>query len=82
MQRRQFLTGLGVGAVAALPVAALAEGPQIKWRLASSFPKSLDTIFGAAETVAKRVAVATGGRFQIQCFAAGELGRLPVCWMQ
>ena len=47
--------------------------PSIKWRLASSFPKSLDTIFGAAELIAKRVAELTDGKFQIRVFAAGEI---------
>lgn len=47
--------------------------PEIKWRLASSFPKSLDTIFGGAELIARRVAAATNNRFQIQVFAGGEL---------
>ena len=77
MQRRKFISQAGAvlaGAGAtALPAAALADGPQITWRLASSFPKSLDTIYGAAETVSKLVAAATGGRFHIQIFAAGEL---------
>ena len=77
MQRRKFLSGLGAsfgaGAAIALPSIAIADGPEIKWRLASSFPKSVDTLYGAAETVARRVAAATGGKFQIQCFAAGEL---------
>ncbi|GAA5177647.1 TRAP transporter substrate-binding protein [Niveibacterium umoris] len=75
MERRKFLksasAGLAVGA-AAMPAMA-ADAPTIKWRLASSFPKSLDTIYGAAETMAKRVAEATGGKFQIQVFAAGEI---------
>ncbi|HQR04231.1 MAG: TRAP transporter substrate-binding protein [Proteobacteria bacterium] len=73
MQRRKFLAGAGALSAAALPVAARADGPLIRWRLASSFPKSLDTIFDAANTVAQHVAAATGGRFQIQVFAAGEL---------
>ena len=47
--------------------------PPIKWRCASSFPKSLDTIFGAAETAAKVVSDVTGGKFQIQVFASGEI---------
>src|SRR3546814_6257797 len=47
--------------------------PELKWRLTSSFPKSLDTIFGAADTFAKYVAEATDNKFQIQTFAAGEL---------
>ena len=45
----------------------------IRWRLASSFPKSLDTIFGAAEVFAKQVSAMSGGKFQISTHAAGEL---------
>ncbi|HYE52190.1 MAG TPA: TRAP transporter substrate-binding protein [Azospirillaceae bacterium] len=77
MKRRQFLSGAGVGAVAAasaLPAPAVAQaGPEIKWRLASSFPKSLDTIYGAAEIISKRVAEITDNRFQIRVFAGGEI---------
>ena len=77
MKRRKFIAGTGAGmagilAAQSAPVFAQG-GPEIKWRLASSFPKSLDTIYGAAETMAKRVAAATNNRFQIQVFAAGEL---------
>jgi TRAP-type mannitol/chloroaromatic compound transport system substrate-binding protein len=49
------------------------HSPEIKWRLTSSFPKSLDTIFGASEVFAKAVAEATDNKFQIQVFAAGEI---------
>ena len=47
--------------------------PELKWRLASSFPKSLDTIYGAGEDFAKRVAAITDNKFQIRVFAAGEI---------
>jgi TRAP-type mannitol/chloroaromatic compound transport system substrate-binding protein len=47
--------------------------PTIKWRLASSFPKSLDTIYGAAEVLAKRIAELTDGKFEIRVFAGGEI---------
>ncbi len=75
MQRRSFLKKAGAGlAVGAVAMPAIAQNaPTIKWRLASSFPKSLDTIFGGAELVAKRVSDATGGKFQIQVFAGGEI---------
>jgi len=75
MKRRLFLKSAALG-LAAAPVAAPAiaqSQPELKWRMTSSFPKSLDTIFGASETFAKYVAEATDGKFQIQVFAAGEL---------
>jgi len=60
-----------VGAVAA---PALAQTmPTVNWRLASSFPKSLDTIFGAADVFTKRVSALTNGKFNIRSFAGGEI---------
>jgi TRAP-type mannitol/chloroaromatic compound transport system substrate-binding protein len=47
--------------------------PPVRWRMATSWPPSLDTIFGGAETIAERVAELSEGRFRIQPFAAGEL---------
>ncbi|MGE0117233.1 MAG: TRAP transporter substrate-binding protein [Dongiaceae bacterium] len=76
MKRRLFLKSAALGMAAATPIAAPAIAqsmPELKWRLTSSFPKSLDTIYGTAETFAKYVADATDGKFQIQAFAAGEL---------
>jgi TRAP-type mannitol/chloroaromatic compound transport system substrate-binding protein len=77
MKRRKFINtaGAGMAGILAAGVApAFAQAaPEIKWRLASSFPKSLDTIYGAADVVAKRVAACTNNRFQIQVFAAGEI---------
>lgn len=77
MERRRFLKVAGIGTsatVSALAAPAVAQTmPEIKWRCASSFPKSLDTIFGAAEIVARRVASLTDDKFQIRVFAAGEL---------
>ncbi|CAA7626341.1 TRAP transporter substrate-binding protein [Magnetospirillum sp. SS-4] len=75
MQRRKFLTTAAVGAAATTIAApAIAQTmPEVKWRLASSFPKSLDTIYGGAEVMAKRVAEATDGKFQIRVFAGGEI---------
>jgi TRAP-type mannitol/chloroaromatic compound transport system substrate-binding protein len=60
----------------ASPVAAPAiaqSAPEIRWRLTSSFPKSLDTLHGAAEVFARAVADMTDNRFQIQIFAPGEI---------
>jgi TRAP-type mannitol/chloroaromatic compound transport system substrate-binding protein len=76
MKRRQFLkTGLAGAAVATTVAApALANTtPSLKWRITSGFPKSLDTIYGASETIAKYVREATDGKFEIQAFGAGEV---------
>ena len=76
MNRRNIIqTGGLTAAAAALATPALAQtaNPEIKWRLTSSFPKSLDTIYGAAEFFSKRVAALTQDRFQIRVFAAGEI---------
>jgi TRAP-type mannitol/chloroaromatic compound transport system substrate-binding protein len=75
MERRSFLKKAAVGAsVGAVAAPALAQSqPTINWRLASSFPKNLDTIFGASEVFTKRVSQLTGGKFTIRAFAAGEI---------
>jgi len=75
MERRSFLKKAAVGASAgAIAAPALAQSlPTINWRLASSFPKSLDTIYGGAETFSKRVTELTGGKFNIRVFAGGEI---------
>ena len=79
MERRKFLKSAGAGLAAGaamMPTLSKAQAaalPEVKWRLASSFAKSLDTIYGASENMAKRVAAATGGKFQIQVFAGGEI---------
>ena len=75
MERRSFLKKAGVGlAAGAVAAPALAQtAPTIKWRMASSFPKSLDTLHGSAEFLVKRIAEMSGGKFQIQLFAAGEI---------
>ena len=84
MKRRAFFkqaaAGLAAGAVAA-PALAQSQ-PTVSWRVASSFPKSLDTIFGGADIIAKRVAAATGGKFTIKVFAAGDVrrGQSLVVW--
>jgi TRAP-type mannitol/chloroaromatic compound transport system substrate-binding protein len=74
MERRSFVRGAGLAGVLAAGVApAVHAQAAIRWRLASSFPKSLDTLYGAAEVFAKKVGEMSGGKFQISVHAGGEL---------
>ena len=75
MERRSFVRGAGLaGVLAAGTAPALVQAQaNIRWRVASSFPKSLDTIFGGAEVFAKKVGELSGGKFQITVHAGGEL---------
>ena len=75
MERRSFLKHTAAGASAAtLAAPAVAQNlPAVSWRLASSFPKTLDAIFGACDKFSKRVAELTNGKFVIRNFAAGEI---------
>lgn len=75
MQRRSFLKKAAAGAAAgtlAAPAIVRAQ-PKIQWRLAASWPKSLDTLFGGVERLVSRVEEMTDGNFRIRAFAAGEL---------
>jgi TRAP-type mannitol/chloroaromatic compound transport system substrate-binding protein len=75
MQRRKFLTNAGIAGILAAGVApaAIAQQANIRWRLASSFPKALDTIFGGAEEFARQVKEMSGGKFIISVHPGGEL---------
>jgi TRAP-type mannitol/chloroaromatic compound transport system substrate-binding protein len=88
MKRREFIAA-GAAGLAATPALAQAPAatpaapavvsgsPEIRWRLTSGFPKSLDTIYGAAELFTRYVSEGTDGKFQIQPFAAGEIVGTP-----
>ena len=80
MKRRNFLKVAAGGGAAAATLAAPAiaqSNPKLQWRLTSGFPRSLDTIFGAAEVFAEHVKAMTDGNFEIQVFPAGEIVPTP-----
>ena len=79
MERRKFVQGAGLaGVLAAGTAPAIVHAQaQVRWRLTSAFPKSLDTIYGAAEVFAARVKDMTGGKFEISVHAAGEIVPTP-----
>jgi TRAP-type mannitol/chloroaromatic compound transport system substrate-binding protein len=75
MDRRSVIKNAGIAGVLAAGAAPVvhAQATALRWRLASSFPKALDTIYGAAETFAKKVGEMSGGKFTITVHAGGEL---------
>ena len=86
MQRRQLLrtsgqalaAAAGAGALSACTIRRAENGrssglPQVRWRMATSWPVSLDTIYGGAETICEQVKAMSGGEFTIEPFAAGEI---------
>ena len=84
MKRRKILSYVGVGTATATTLVACTSAqdngvatdsslPNVRWRMVTSWPKSLDTIFGGAQTVCDRVKTMTGGKFTIEPYAAGEI---------
>src|SRR6266478_330820 len=80
MKRRKFLTNAGVGAASAAAATSIVAAPaiaqsmpEVKWRLTSSFPKSLDTLYGGSELFAKMIGEMSDNKFQVRVFAAGEI---------
>lgn len=73
MNRRDIVKATGLGAAAMAAPAFAQSTPVVKWRMPTSWPKSLDTIYGGAELMCKLVAEATDNKFQIQPFASGEI---------
>ena len=74
MDRRSLIKKAGIaGVLAAGAAPAVHAQTAVRWRLASSFPRSLDTIYGAADVFAKAVKDMSGGKFEISVHAAGEL---------
>lgn len=74
MDRRSLIKQAGIAGVLAAGVApAVHAQAAVRWRLSSSFPKALDTIYGAAEVFAKHVKAMSGGKFEISTHAGGEI---------
>jgi len=74
MDRRSLIKNAGIAGVLACGIApAVHAQAAVRWRMASSFPKSLDTIFGSAEMFSKTVRALSGGKFEVSLHAAGEL---------
>ena len=85
MKRRDFLKKAGLGGAASAAIACsssvpsasgsapAAKGKKVRWRLASSFPRALDTIFGCAEVFSERLKAMTDGQFEVRVHPAGEL---------
>ncbi len=74
MDRRSLIKNAGIAGVLAAGVApAVHAQAAVRWRLASSFPKSLDTIYGSADVFAAAVKSMSGGKFEVTVHAAGEL---------
>jgi TRAP-type mannitol/chloroaromatic compound transport system substrate-binding protein len=74
VNRRRFLQATAAGATAGIATPAIAQTtPAVEWRLVSSFPKSLDTIYGAGETFAKALLEMSDGNFRVRVFAPTEI---------
>ncbi|NNF06493.1 MAG: twin-arginine translocation signal domain-containing protein, partial [Candidatus Eisenbacteria bacterium] len=88
MDRREFLKNSAIAATVGAttgPLVACSQNneqgdspnvvtqPNVQWRLASSFPRGLDTIYGAAEVLSERVEAMSGGKFKIRVYPAGEM---------
>ena len=72
--RRQFApAAASLAALAASPAFGQQTNENVKWRLTSSFPKSLDTLYGAAQTICRVTGEMTDGKFALQPFGAGEI---------
>ena len=74
MDRRSLIKNAGIaGVLAAGAAPAVHAQPVVRWRLASSFPRSLDIVYGCSELFAKMVKSMSGGKFEISIYSPGEL---------
>lgn len=74
MDRRSLIKNAGIAGVLTTGIApAVHAQAAVRWRLASSFPKSLPTIFGSAEKFSETVKALSGGKFEVSVHAAGDI---------
>ncbi len=74
MKRRQFLRAAGLAAGAGIAAPALAQASSgVKWKLTSSFPANLETLYGGAKVFADAAREASDGRIDIEIHPAGEI---------
>ena len=75
MNRRKLLTAAGAAVVSsAVAAPAIAQStPALRWRLTTSFPKTLDTLYGACEMFAKAIGDLSDQKFQISVYGPGEI---------
>ncbi|MSU91024.1 ABC transporter substrate-binding protein [Rhodobacteraceae bacterium 2CG4] len=73
MKRRDFIAAGAVGAAStALAAPAIAQDV-MKWKMVTAWPKNLPGPGVAAQMLADRITTLSGGRIEVQLFAAGEL---------
>ncbi|WP_120970065.1 MULTISPECIES: TRAP transporter substrate-binding protein DctP [unclassified Comamonas] len=74
MDRRSLVKHVGMAGVLAAGMAPAVHAQDVlRWRLAASFPKMLDTVFGSAEKFAQTLKALSGGKFEVSVHPAGEL---------
>jgi TRAP-type mannitol/chloroaromatic compound transport system substrate-binding protein len=86
VKRRQLIRQMTIGTATAGTLTAcsqqtqffgaqtqLVSQPRVEWRMATSWPESLDIVFGTAQLICDRVGELTGGNFSITAFPAGGI---------
>ena len=75
MNRRKLLKVVTLAAASgAISAPAIAQSaPALRWRLATTFPKNLDTLYGACEMFSRAVAELSDQKFQVGVFGPGEI---------
>ena len=67
------IAGAGIASTAVAAPAIAQSTPALRWRLTTSFPKTLDTLYGACEMFAKAIGELSDQKFQISVYVPGEI---------